>query len=127
LILLGVQRVVREIVAGVAVGAALLGRHPLGHREHDSRELRDVQIRQDLHVLVDVLRERRIAFGRRLRCRHLIDRLQFRHGARVVHVAHLHAAIADLLRGDRRSLAAGEQQRRRHHHRQEKRRRDDTG
>ena len=62
---LGVERVAREIaVLAVAIGAALLGRDPFGHRDHQPVEIVLGEVAEHLDVIIDVARQI-VAGGRR--------------------------------------------------------------
>ena len=56
-----------KFVQVVAIGALLVGRDPVGLLRHLPDEFRHVQVREHLHVLVDVLRERRFTLDERQR------------------------------------------------------------
>ena len=124
---LGVLAVGREIAVDVAVVAALLAGHPVGHGRHRAAELADRQLGQHLHVLVGGAGHRAVrAHPRRLVDHGLAAGRQLRlHRVAIVELGHARAAVAQLLRGCRRGLEADDAQARQEHQRDEQQRPDD--
>ena len=110
--LLGVNAVVGKIFSVVAIGAALLRSDPGGHRSHQRVELIDAEVRQHLHVLVDVGRAGAVRRGFGNRVGHRIEGLQLLDGGRRRDLVHAGSPEADLRSDNRRMTpACGEQHR----------------
>ena len=107
-----VSALVGVVLGVVAVGAVLLvvWGDPLDHRQHHARELTDREVLEHLHVLVHLRGERTAAVGCRLYRPGLVGSHHRLHDARVDVLLHPRAAVAELLRVDRRPLAASAQQ-----------------
>ena len=84
----GINLVGRHILDIVAIAAALIGRDPFRHGQHDAVELRFTHVTQHLHILIGFMCPWPCCIGR-FRCfRHLIGRKARGDGAWVLNIPH---------------------------------------
>ncbi len=107
---LGVFAVVFKVGQGMAISAALVGRHPTGHGDHQAVEITHAQVTQDFDVLVDLRGLRPVRTGRWNGHRRLVLFGFDFEQTRVVDLRHAGAPVAALHRFGNRAFATGQHQ-----------------